>query len=100
MGIDFLDFSFRIEKRLGIKIRKQDTAELDRIVFAKRGHLTPPDVMAGELYDWIAGICRAQDVRVPHSCWNAIRIALAQTTGKPPQRIRRETMIARDLGFS
>jgi hypothetical protein len=56
--------------------------------------------MAGELDDWLVGLCESRGVSVPHSSWKRVRAALAQTTGKPPQAIRLETFLARDLGFS
>lgn len=100
MGVEMLDFTFRLEKRFGIKIGRDEMKLLESAIFPLRGHLKPPDLLAGEVHNWVVALCEAQGIPVPHSSWNRVRIALSQTSGRPPQAIRPETFLARDLGFT
>jgi hypothetical protein len=95
MGIDLLDFSFRIEKRFGIKINREDYRALEPSWMSRK----PIDLTAGEMHDWVVTLCEARGIQVPHSSWNRVRLELAKVVGKPPQIIRRETLVKRDLGF-
>ncbi len=94
--MDLLDFNFRIEGRFGIKINRNDFRMLEPSYTSRE----PPDMTAGEMHDWVAKLCEAQGVKVPHSSWSRVRIALAEVVGKPPQSIHRETLVKRELGFS
>ncbi len=96
MGIDFLDFTFQVEKRFGIKTNRDDIRMLEPGWISRK----PPDVTAGELHDWVVKLCEARGVKVPHSSWTRVKLALARVVAKPPQIIHRETLVARDLGFS
>lgn len=96
MGVDLLDFSFRIEKRFGIKINRDDYRLLEPSWTGRE----PPDMTAGELQDWVLTLCEARGVKAPHGSWNRVRLELAKLLGKPPQIIQRETLVGRDLGFS
>lgn len=100
MGVDWLDLTFRLEKRFDIKITRADFEVLDQEISAKRGHLKLPDVTAGEIHDWIVALCQSKGVKKPHSSWTRVRIAFGQTTATVPQRIHRETFIVMELGFS
>ena len=101
MGIDMLDFTFRIEKRFGIKTNPRDDYRiLEQWAVERRPHMKPYDLTAGELHDWVVKLCEARGVKVPRSSWNRVRLELAKVVGKPPQIIHRETMVVRDLGFS
>ena len=92
MGVDMLDFSFRIEKSFGIKIVKTDYDRLPKR-FA-------PGITAGDLHDWVVSLCKDRGMAVPWSSWTRVRIELAKTVGKPPQIIHRGTYIVGELGFS
>jgi hypothetical protein len=94
--MDLLDFIVRIEKRLGFKIDRADVGMLDPLWAGRK----PPDVTAGELHQWVVKLLEARAVAVPHSSWNAVRLELAKVLCKPPQIIRRDTFLVRDLGFS
>jgi hypothetical protein len=91
MGVDFLDFSFRIEKAFGIKITSEDAKRLPS--------RQPFDATAWEIHEWVTSICRERGVLVPWSSWTRVRIELAKTVSKPPQLIHRDTRIVRDLDF-
>jgi len=91
MGVDLLDFSFRIEKSFGIKIAPDDYKRLPQ--------RQPFDATAGEMHEWVKSICRDRNVRVPWSSWTRVRIELAKTVCKPPQSIHPNTLIRRDLDF-
>lgn len=100
MGVDLLDFTFRIERRFGIKTNRDDYRLLDEWALQRRPESKPHDLTAGELHDWVVKLCEARGVKVPHSSWNGVKLELAKVVGKPPQVIHRETLIVRDLGFS
>jgi hypothetical protein len=101
VGIDLLDFAFRIEKQFGIKVERDDYRILEQWASERRGHLKPPyDIAAGELHDWVVKLCEARGVKVPYSSWNRVKLELAKVVRKPPQIIHRETLVIRDLGFS
>lgn len=93
MGLDLLDLTFRLEKAFGIKVAQADLLKLESGRF-------PWDVTAGELHLWVVQICNERGVKFPPSSWNRVRLELAKVVGKPPQVIRRETLVVRDLGFS
>jgi hypothetical protein len=95
LGIDYLDFTFRIEKRFGIQIQIDEHRMLDSAWMSRR----PPDVTAGELHGWVVKLCEARGLVVPYSSWNGVRLELAKTLGKPPQVIHRDTLVVRDLGL-
>jgi hypothetical protein len=100
MGVDLLDFTFRIEKRFGIKVNRDDYHILDQWVLERRPDIKPHDLTAGELHDWVVKLCEARDVKVPHSSWNRVKFELAKVVAKSPRNIRRETFVVRDLEFS
>ena len=95
MGMDFLDFSFRIEKRFGLKIHREDSRMLDAAWTSRK----PYDITAAELHEWVVKLLKARRLAVPHSSWNRVRLELAKVVGKPPQAINRDTLVVRDLGF-
>ena len=92
MGLDLLDFTFRVEKSFGMKIHRADYDRLPR--------RTPFDVTAGEMHDWIVQLCKERGVPVPFSSWNRIRRVLTDVTGKSPKLIHPETFLVRELDFS
>lgn len=96
MGVDLLDFTFRIEKRFGIKIRRDDDRILDVFWMSR----VPRDVTAGEMHEWVVKLCQARGKKVPCSSWNRVRLELAKVVGKSPHSIHRDTLVKRDLGFS
>jgi hypothetical protein len=96
MGIDLLDFTFRIEKRFGIKTNRDDFRTLEPSLLSRK----PPDMTAGELHDWVVKLCEARGVKVPYSSWNRVKIELAKVVSKSPQIIHRDTLVVRALGFS
>ncbi len=48
MGIDLLDVAFRLERRFGVKISRDQFSQM-----AMRND--PPDITAGQLFDFIRG---------------------------------------------
>jgi hypothetical protein len=93
VGMDLLDFTFRIEKSFGIKIGQNDVNVL-------ANGRTKEQLTAGDLHSWIVGMCSDQKVSVPHSSWSRVRLELARVVGKSPNLIHANTLIVRDLGFS
>jgi hypothetical protein len=92
MGVDMLDFTFRIEKSFKMKFQRGD---YDRLPLRK-----PPNVTAGELHDWVVQLCKDRGVTVPWSSWNRVKRVLVDVTGKSPKLIRRQTDVVRELGMS
>ena len=86
-----MDFTFRIERSFGIKVRRGDYERL-----AKR---VPFEATAGEVHEWVVGLCVERGVEVPPSSWNRVKMVLVDVTGASPKLIRRETWIVRELGF-
>ena len=91
MGVDFLDFSFRIDKSFGVKFIRDDYKRLPS--------RHPFDATAWEMHEWVTSVCRERGVRVPWSSWTRVRIELAKTVGEPPQVVHRDTLVVRDLDF-
>jgi hypothetical protein len=96
VGVDLLDFTFRIEKRFGFKTDREDIRMLDPLWTNRK----PADVTAGELHQWIVKLCEARGMTVPYSSWNGVRLELARVVGKSPRIIHRDTWVIRELGFS
>ncbi|HEV2296232.1 MAG TPA: hypothetical protein VGR35_20475 [Tepidisphaeraceae bacterium] len=92
MGLDLLDFTFRIEKAFKIKVPRDAYDRLPTRI--------PFEATAGEMHDWIAQLCVEQGVAPPPSSWNRVKKVLVDVTGKSPKLIRRETWIVKELGFS
>ena len=92
MGVDLLDFTFRIEKTFQIKVPREAYDRLPKRI--------PFDATAGEMHDWVVGICADQGVEVPFSSWNRVKKILMDVTGKSPRLIRRGTWIVKELDFS
>ncbi|MDB5325759.1 MAG: hypothetical protein JWM57_1328 [Phycisphaerales bacterium] len=93
MGLDLLDFTFRIEKSFHVKLDLRDA--WDRLP-----RRTPPDWTAGELHDWVMHLCSERGAAVPPSSWHRVQLVLVDVTGKSPKLIRRGTFVIRELGFS
>src|SRR5689334_20061910 len=83
MGLDLLDFTFRVEKAFQINVPRGAYERLPRRI--------PFEVTAGELHDWVAQLCAEQGVRLPPSSWNRVKKVLVDVTGKSPKLIRRES---------
>ena len=92
MGLDFVDFTLRIEKSFRIHVGPGD---YDRLPKRKRFEMT-----AGELHEWVVELCKEKRANVPWSSWNRVRLELARVVGKPPRLIHRGTFIVKELGFS
>ena len=92
MGIDILDFRFRIEKSFGFKIEADD--------YEKFPKTSLQAATAGDMHTWVVRLCEEKGARTPYSSWNRVKLALAQTVNKPLKRIHPDTLIVRDLGFS
>ena len=92
MGLDLLDFQFRIERSFGIKVKRADLDHLPR--------RDPWDATAGELHDWVLRLCAERGAKVPSSSWHRVQKVLCDVTGKSPKLIRPETFVVRDLDFS
>src|SRR5580765_365725 len=91
MGMDLLDFTFRVEKAFRIKMPRE--------VFDRLPQRIPFDATAGEMHDLVLSVCAHQGVHAPPSSWNRVKKVLVDVTGKSPKLIRRETWIVRELGF-
>lgn len=91
MGVDWLDVRLRLERRFGVRI---EYADFDHLIGREQADLT-----AGELYDALCKRIRNAGRPVPHSCWNGVRLDLAEALNVSPLSIRRENRLARDLGM-
>ena len=92
MGVDLLDVTFRVEDQFGVKLDNSDWESLF-------GHRTTFDVSAGELHFLVGAKLGEAGKPVPRSCWNGIRLVLAKTLGIPPNRIKPESRLVRDLSM-
>lgn len=88
MGMDLLDFTFRIEKAFSINVSRH---AYDRL---------PKRIPFEATDDWVAQLCKEQGVELPPSSWNRVKRVLVDVTGKSPKLIRRDTWIVKELGFS
>lgn len=89
MGVDMLDFTFRIEKRFEIKINRDDYRIVEEWATERRPKSRPHDLTAGELHDWVVKLCEARGIIVPYSSWNRVKVELSKTVGKRPQVVHR-----------
>jgi hypothetical protein len=95
MGVDILDLMFGMEKRFGIRIRREEWIEL-----MERND--PPDVTAGELFGFVmtrAGrFGYAGDEMDAVSNWLAFQREVSDSLGVEPGEVEKGKRIIRDLG--
>ena len=87
-----LDIVFRIERRHGVRLESSDFSHL-----WKTGQT---DTTAGDLYEILCITLHQSGKAVPPSCWNGLRLDLANALGVSPLIIRRESKLIADLGMS
>src|SRR5262245_21997430 len=98
MGVDFLDFQFRIERRFGLKIESADWKALGEFCLKDtKGKWC--DITAGDLHHWVITLCQKRGMKVPHSSWNRVKLEIAKVCGISPREIRRDTRVKEELGF-
>ncbi len=95
MGLDILDLMYRLERRFGIKISRDDFFKL----FNKNA---PPDVTAGELFDFVrsrANYPGVVDVEMDaDSIWLMFQCDVSDSLGVKPGEVAKGRWIIRDLG--
>lgn len=91
MGMDFVDFFYRLEKLFGIRLEPEDLFDEWR----QNGN----DCTAGRLHEIMCEKCRQKALPVPTSSWTRIRLAIARTLACPVKDVKREVWLRRDLGF-
>ena len=91
MGVDFLDFSFEIEKQFGVRLEPADLID--------QWNANGGDCTAGQLHEIVCEKCRDSGVAVPRSSWNRIRVALVRALGVRVKEVKPDAWLRRDLGF-
>jgi hypothetical protein len=95
MGIELIDLAFRIDRRFGVRVSRDQLSKL-----AMRND--PPDIIIGDLFDFICG-------EVPQSgvldleldadaLWPIFRRAISDALGIDLEEITKEKGLIRDLG--
>ncbi len=93
MGIDVLDITLRLEQRYGIQVTPSDwESALQR--------RDPSDVTAREIHQIVMTKLSEAGKPVPRSCWNGVRLALSESLGKSPSKIRPASRLIKDLGMT
>jgi hypothetical protein len=95
MGMDLLDFTFRIEKSFGLNIGQVD---IDRLI-RDLPDRSPLDATVGELHNWVKQLCMERGIRLPPSSWHRVQLEMAKVVGKSPRLVHRATFIKREHGF-
>jgi hypothetical protein len=94
MGLDLMDVSFRIERRLGVRVTREDWQKL------WEAH-EPQEVFVGELFDLVRGRGAASvlDRELDGDfLWPIFRQALSDGLGIEPDEVTKEKGFFRDLG--
>jgi hypothetical protein len=122
MGLDLLDIVFRSERAFGVKRKERDVVAL----FTKR---QPPDVTAGEWYEFVRAAylrrpaaqlrctrcgyprlglpvdhpcpeCGQPSLGEPQEMWRRVCEILQSSIGCDAAAIRRDSLLRKDLGAS
>lgn len=96
MGMDALDMAWRLEKAFGITWFKED---YDRCV-AQRRDPSGDDLTAGDIDAFVRTKLREANLPIPPSTWHRVQKVLGDVTGAKLAKIRPESHLRRDLGFS
>jgi hypothetical protein len=95
MGLDLMDVSFRIERRLGVRVTREDWQKLWET------H-EPPEVFVGELFDLVRGRGAAASVLDREVdgdfLWPMFQKALSDGLGVDLDEVTKDKGLFRDLG--
>jgi hypothetical protein len=95
MGVDILDLTFRLERRFGIKIRRDDLVKL----IEKN---EPPDVTVGQLFDFVRSradrVALLDDEMDADLIWLMFQREVSDALGVEPGEVLKGSWIIRDLG--
>ncbi len=95
MGIDLLDVAFRLERRFGVKISRD---QLSKMVVRN----DPPDLIVGDLFDFIrAGIpqCGVVDLDLDaDALWAMFQREISDGLGVDIEAVTKEKGFIHDLG--
>ena len=95
MGVDFLDFTFHIEKEFKIKLRIE---KLDVPIDAK-GHVVR-DVTGRDVLKWVEVTLIENGREVHQDCWPRVRSCIAKTVQVASSTVSLESRLVADLGFT
>lgn len=90
MGVDALDLVFRLEKSFEIKLPHTDKNELFDV---------PVGVCAGHVHDFICKRLSEVGRPIPYSSWHRVQLCISRAVGVPPQRVKRDSRLVKDLGM-
>ncbi|MGA2497856.1 MAG: hypothetical protein ABSH20_08950 [Tepidisphaeraceae bacterium] len=90
MGVDALDLVFRLEKSFGIKLPYSNSAGMFDV---------PGGVTAGHVHDFICRRLTESGRRIPFSSWHRVQLCISRAVGVPPQQVKRESRLVKDLGM-
>lgn len=91
MGVDFLDFNFRLEKQFDIR--------LTSAIWTEWFPSPRRDITAGEVHESICKVLIAQGKPIPPSSWHRVKLCVARTAGKSPLLVNPQSLLRADLGF-
>jgi len=97
MGIDCLDFSHRVEKEFGVRLKMDETFPVERDV---KGRVVGADITAGAVVKWVEATLIKHGKAVPEDCWPRVRVCIAETVQISPEDVSLESRLIRDIGFA
>jgi hypothetical protein len=92
MGMDHLDFTFRLEKTFELKLPFET-------VFAGYDAKTR-DLTAGQVHENICRYLQSQGRTVPVSSWHRVQVCAAKASSKKIAQVKPQSRLIADLGFS
>lgn len=97
MGLDFLDLIFRLERQFGTKISR---SQLDAMIRDR----DPPDMLAGELFEYVRKKARPGGVydeeMDAESLWPMFQLAVSDSMGVHVDEVTEDKWLIRELGMS
>ncbi len=97
MGMELLDLMFRLERRFGVKLSREQLGKL----FHKSD---PIDLKAGDLYEYLlghVGHAGVLDVNVDgDDLWLIFRREISNATGVDEEEITKDTFLLADLDMN
>jgi acyl carrier protein len=95
MGIDLLDVAFRLERRFGVRVSRE---QLEKLVLKH----DPPDIRVGDLFDFIRGEVPRSGVLDleldAHALWPIYQREISDALGVDIENVTKEKGLIHDLG--
>jgi acyl carrier protein len=96
VGLEILDLVYRLERRFGVKIRRDELMQ----IFDKND---PPDVLIGQLFDFVRGKAPFDGVldeeMDAEAVWLMFQRAVADWMGGEPEEVTKDRWLIHDLGL-